>query len=285
MYPSLTPNLKLTPSSNINQYVVVLALLLLFCVLETNCKPSVGGLRFRGPFAPPDESRQNLKNYTGRRVSDSIRMVYFHDQTVAVVELGPRKLLLNCEVIEVFKPEQYSDVLGDLAKTARPVGITFLEMLTLMDQCKELEEISGTIKRSSRNSTTNPFENARGILANDPFTLFRGIIPGTKWCGTGDIAKNYYDLGTESSVDVCCRTHDLCPVKVRSRSHKYNLSNNSLYTKSHCACDEHLYDCLKKQQDAPIANIMGSIYFNLASLECVADGKEGRIFRRPRRRF
>ncbi|ERL84771.1 hypothetical protein D910_02196 [Dendroctonus ponderosae] len=188
--------------------------------------------------------------------------------------------------MDLDKPEQYSEVLGSFAKKARPVGITFLEMLTLMDQCKELEEYTGNIKRDTRNSTASPFEQARGILANDPFSLFKGIIPGTKWCGTGDIAQNYYDLGSEPTVDVCCRTHDLCPVKVRARSQKYNLSNNSIYTKSHCECDEHLYKCLKSQTDIPIANFMGNIYFNIAALECVDDEKEGnRSFRSPRRRF
>lgn len=51
----------------------------------------------------PRESRQTmLKKFSGERVkNDSIVMVYFHDQTVAVVELGPKKLLLNCELIEV----------------------------------------------------------------------------------------------------------------------------------------------------------------------------------------
>lgn len=42
-----------------------------------------------------------VKPYTGRRVgNNTLRMIYYHDQTVAVVELGPGKLLLNCELIE-----------------------------------------------------------------------------------------------------------------------------------------------------------------------------------------
>lgn len=54
-------------------------------------------------FGKSRESRQTaLKKYSGERVrNDSILMVYFHDQTVAVAELGPKKLLLNCELIEV----------------------------------------------------------------------------------------------------------------------------------------------------------------------------------------
>jgi hypothetical protein len=33
--------------------------------------------------------------------SDSVKQVYYHDQTVAVVELGPGKILQNCELVEV----------------------------------------------------------------------------------------------------------------------------------------------------------------------------------------
>lgn len=54
---------------------------------------------------------------------------------------------------------------------------------------------------------------------------------GTKWCGTGDIAMNYHDLGRESNMDKCCRNHDLCPIKIRAYGNRYNLTNDSLYTK------------------------------------------------------
>lgn len=54
---------------------------------------------------------------------------------------------------------------------------------------------------------------------------------GTKWCGTGDIAETYSDLGSEMAMDRCCRQHDLCPVKIRAYQNKYELTNESLYTK------------------------------------------------------
>lgn len=42
------------------------------------------------------------KGFSGLWVkSDSVKQVYYHDQTVAVVELGPGKRLQNCELVEV----------------------------------------------------------------------------------------------------------------------------------------------------------------------------------------
>lgn len=56
-----------------------------------------------GAGARAEERREpaGVKPYTGRRIgNDTLRMIYYYDQTVAVVELGPGKLLLNCELIE-----------------------------------------------------------------------------------------------------------------------------------------------------------------------------------------
>lgn len=41
--------------------------------------------------------------WSGRRIdANSLQMVYYHDLTIAVVELGAKKLLLGCELIEVL---------------------------------------------------------------------------------------------------------------------------------------------------------------------------------------
>lgn len=57
------------------------------------------------PFQQYVEKRQATatKPFSGRRIDHgSLRMVYYHDTTIAVVELGPEKLLLGCELIEVL---------------------------------------------------------------------------------------------------------------------------------------------------------------------------------------
>jgi secretory phospholipase A2 len=60
-----------------------------------------------------------------------------------------------------------------------------------------------------------------------PFSLFTG----TKWCGSGNIAANFTDLGSSQEADKCCREHDNCPDSIESWQSKYNLTNNSFYTK------------------------------------------------------
>lgn len=94
-------------------------------------------------------------------------------------------------------------------------------MLKLMQQCNQVEKNREYSKRKAqsfaalyqRNSELqdeniqhdapappppDEDENNRGLLAGNPFSLFSGVFPGTKWCGTGDIAKNFHDLGTVS---------------------------------------------------------------------------------------
>lgn len=61
----------------------------------TNIRDLLMGFYFRKSF-------QISFYYSGRRLAvDSLRMIYYNDQTIAIVELGPEKLLLSCELIEI----------------------------------------------------------------------------------------------------------------------------------------------------------------------------------------
>lgn len=86
-------------------------------------------------------------------------------------------------------------LLKQLSKLNRPLEIQFKEMLTLMNQCDivERQNQKRIINRSTHklnDETPKAFQ-----FKNNPFSVFSGIIPGTKWCGTGDIATTYRDLG------------------------------------------------------------------------------------------
>ncbi|KAH8270661.1 hypothetical protein KR044_000101 [Drosophila immigrans] len=247
-------------------------------------------------------SLRQMKTYSGNRVSnDSLIMIYYHDLTIAVTELGPQKLLLGCELIEIYNEKEGKVLLKALSQYNRPLEIKFEEMLKLMDQCEHVDKLSYAAKHRSRynsegserssssggGSSGNSESSANGseastqdgvalklaanIFPRSPFSLLSGIIPGTKWCGTGDIAETYSDLGSEMAMDRCCRQHDLCPIKIRAYQNKYELMNDSLYTKSHCICDDMLFSCLK-MTNTSASQLMGSIYFNLVQVPCL-DGR------------
>ncbi|XP_034490431.1 phospholipase A2 hemilipin [Drosophila innubila] len=256
-------------------------------------------------------SLRQMKTYSGNRVSnDSLIMIYYHDQTIAVTELGPQKLLIGCELIEIYNEKEGKMLLKGLAQYNRPLEIKFEDMLKLMDQCEHVDKLSYAAKHRSRYSNDEGSERSSGtgnhnsnesgsngagngseastsnqdgvalklaanIFPRSPFSLLSGIIPGTKWCGTGDIAETYSDLGSEMPMDRCCRQHDLCPIKIRAYQNKYELMNDSLYTKSHCICDDMLFSCLK-MTNTSASQLMGSIYFNLVQVPCL-DGRSNKF--------
>ncbi|GBN62881.1 Phospholipase A2 [Araneus ventricosus] len=93
------------------------------------------------------------------------------------------------------------------------------------------------------------------------------ILPGTKWCGAGNIANNKNDLGRASEADKCCREHDYCDDYIIGGGMKHGLRNDSPFTKSHCKCDSQFHSCLKKA-GTWTSNAVGVIYFDFLQLEC-----------------
>lgn len=75
-------------------------------------------------------------------------------------------------------------------------------MLNLMNQCDIVEKQN--MKRNERRNAKPPNDDTSKAFQfkNNPFSVFSGIIPGTKWCGTGDIATTYSDLGKRN-----CHSH------------------------------------------------------------------------------
>lgn len=57
------------------------------------------------------------------------------------------------------------------------------------------------------------------------------IYPGTKWCGPGNIALNYTDLGYHFKEDMCCREHDNCKTFLNAGECKQGICNTSPYTR------------------------------------------------------
>lgn len=193
-------------------------------------------------------------------------------------------------------------MLKKLSKINRPLEISFKDMIKLMYQCELIDKNEEKNEPYAAALTSDQsVQESRSSLFNNQFesiSLLSGIIPGrfikyffstlkfisnntiqgTKWCGTGDIAETYHDLGSEANVDRCCRTHDLCPSKVRAYQKRYNLENDSLYTKSHCTCDDMLYSCLK-HSNSSAGNLLGTIYFNLVQVSQPFHGRENCVLK------
>jgi len=52
-------------------------------------------------------------------------------------------------------------------------------------------------------------------------------VPGTKWCGPGNTAANFEDLGRERETDKCCRAHDHCDEIIESHGALHGLPTNT----------------------------------------------------------
>ncbi|XP_046981088.1 uncharacterized protein LOC124547812, partial [Schistocerca americana] len=246
-------------------------------------------------FSGRSSAQPHYKRYSGLRVSqDSLLRLVHHEQTVALIELAsPSGPLLSCEFIEVYRPIDAKGALASLSELAVPEEVRFWEMKQLMNECETLPPppqaaLNGSLKALSLSQES---EATGRSISKATHTLLSGVVPGTKWCGAGDIAETYHDLGNDSEVDRCCRSHDLCPVKVRAFRKRYNLTNLSVYTKSHCDCDAMLYGCLKAANSTTAA-LLGRVYFNVLRVPCIEEQaclvescKPRRRFRSPRQQF
>jgi secretory phospholipase A2 len=114
-------------------------------------------------------------------------------------------------------------------------------------------------------------DHGRKSLDSNPETSKRAkrslIIPGTNWCGVGNVSKDNEELGRDVGVDRCCRQHDYCPHTIERFTRKYGLYNYRYYTVSHCDCDNMFRSCLRAAFNEE-ANIIGELYFNYIGMRC-----------------
>ncbi|XP_034946609.1 phospholipase A2-like [Chelonus insularis] len=99
---------------------------------------------------------------------------------------------------------------------------------------------------------------------------FHAIFPGTRWCGSGNDASDYDDLGMFYKSDQCCRSHDSCALSIEAGKTLGRLINNGIFTRSACSCDEEFYKCLKNIGSV-IARSIGDTYFNILQPQCFAE--------------
>ncbi|XP_043976296.1 uncharacterized protein proca1 [Gambusia affinis] len=91
--------------------------------------------------------------------------------------------------------------------------------------------------------------------------------PGTLWCGAGNMADNYNQLGDFADTDSCCRTHDHCPHVIHAFSSNYGYTNFKWHSICHCDCDEELKACLRQVNDTS-SRVVGQAFFNVIGVPC-----------------
>ncbi|XP_054724391.1 uncharacterized protein LOC129234419 [Uloborus diversus] len=193
-------------------------------------------------------------------------ILFSDDKTLAEVILDENGDMIHCRLHEM---EESSDAEAIIKGSGLDVKYpSFKTMLQLINNCTRLAMPS--INATMVATTEAPASHFWSPWAN----MWNGIMPGTKWCGVGDIAESFEELGSQADVDACCRAHDHCPVKLKSFRAGYGLINLSLYTKSHCDCDKEFYGCLKGSENK-FADVVGNFYFNIMRMQCL---KEHRPF-------
>lgn len=124
------------------------------------------------------------------------------------------------------------------------------------------------------NSSGEPKRATDASYFNLGMSMVSGIVPNTLWCGLGDRAANYSELGSESQVDACCRAHDHCPIRLKPFTTDYGLVNWSMSTRSHCDCDLDFNECLSSL-NSTLSNVIRVLYFRFVGLQCIdVEGKQ-----------
>lgn len=173
-------------------------------------------------------------------------------------------------LVEIFEDRNTSEVtncniLGDetLIKELLPTipkdvlkDVTTSEMDKFVDKCLDQPT------KSEGSSLLDFLEEAFHSLV---------IVPGTKWCGPGDIAKEYDDLGSARSTDMCCRDHDHSLDNIPAFGKKHGLTNVLFYTMTNCADDHKFFNCLLNDS-SPLSVVVGIGYFDVLKTRCFEFG-------------
>lgn len=201
---------------------------------------------------------------------------YFYEQTIAVVLEDKGRTVLNCSLLEVIPVHENRAALRALGQVMALVPLNLRQMVVLASFCESAEERLAPRPNSRRKLGETGLAPERLFIHAS--TALMGILPGTVWCGLGDRASRYHQLGERRELDSCCRVHDHCPVKVRAGDFRYGYSNTGFSTVSHCLCDEAFRICLQKaSRYDEVAPVIGNLFFNVLGTRCLGRPKPRKV--------
>ncbi|XP_070378667.1 uncharacterized protein [Dermacentor albipictus] len=135
-------------------------------------------------------------------------------------------------------------------------SVTTAQMDEVVDKCQDKESM---MEGSSLLST----------IGDDLQSLV--IFPGTKWCGAGNVAKNYSDLGSASATDMCCRDHDHSEDSIPAFGMEHGIRNYMFYTMTDCPDDHKFFNCLQNVSSFTSVTV-GTIFFDILKTHCFEYG-------------
>ncbi|XP_041349230.1 group 3 secretory phospholipase A2-like [Gigantopelta aegis] len=202
----------------------------------------------------------NIKSVISKSIQKNVTEAY---SSIPVLKLGSAySVLKDRSSLGIFK--NYVD----LKHQRQACHLFYRRVRKEAHRRKLADETSRKRNRTKKNrrGTNESISKTRLRVKRD---LLSGwfIFPGTKWCGDGDIAESYDDLGYDIGTDSCCRKHDNCKYIIERFTWKYNLFNYRFTTMSHCECDNRFRKCLKQSTSAT-AHLMGKIFFNVIAPQC-----------------
>ncbi|KAL0973193.1 hypothetical protein UPYG_G00200140 [Umbra pygmaea] len=165
--------------------------------------------------------------------------------------------------------------LKDQTINSEELELSFADMAEAKYNCQLFQRTSNrsTVTTESTAAPTAQLRNKRenSVHKTNEQVLQRSkrgfTYPGTLWCGAGNMADNYDDLGEFASTDSCCRVHDHCPHVIHAFSSNYGYTNFKWHPLSHCDCDNALKDCLRKVNDTS-SRVVGQAFFNVIEVPC-----------------
>ncbi|XP_053375517.1 uncharacterized protein LOC128547297 [Mercenaria mercenaria] len=206
------------------------------------------------------------------KISDDVNRFYVTDGSVVVKATTSKSLedMTSCIMHTSVKKGQ--KLLKSAGVTIENIGED--QIILMKQKCRQYQRIARRASSLDDNDSFNhdlvqdkPFKGDFETGAPSGAGSHFAIYPGTKWCGYENVAENMQDLGVHNETDACCRTHDHCPYYIDRFQTKYHYFNHDPWTLSHCDCDQHLYDCLKKVE-TPTSDEVGKLFFGLLDVQC-----------------
>ncbi|CAN7979749.1 unnamed protein product [Ixodes pacificus] len=220
----------------------------------------------------PQISTQGLTNVTNLSVAElaeqltNVSTPGVSQRVITDVKEGGHRL------VEIFQDSNGTvldcNALGDKNTIDTALSVIPQDMVTYVDQ-DEMQYFLDLCDNRTENVTLGPLKSIFEFITTALQSLV--IFPGTKWCGAGNIAQNYDDLGRERETDLCCRDHDHTYNSIGAYETEHGITNFQFFTMTNCLDDCKFYDCLLNVSSLA-SDTVGTIYFNTLGSNCFAYG-------------